>query len=121
MGLGELLDQVRQFYLDRLIAAAEKRSSHKTVVILEPALRNRSGEAGAEAELQLPLRKDLAILQDGAVKELLSIETKGMVSFEPITFDWGDSLRVSLGPFQWQQMAFRIPKHRGTDWQPLKE
>jgi hypothetical protein len=121
MGLGELLDQVRQYYLDRLIAAAEKRLSRKTTVILEPVLRSSSGEAVAAGELQLPLRKDLAVLQNGEVKELLTIETKGMLAFEPITFGWGDRLQVVLGPFQWQQMTFRLPQRKRTDWQPLKE
>jgi hypothetical protein len=121
MGLGELLDQIRQYYLDRLIAAAEERSSDKTTVILEPVLRNCNGEAVAEGELHLPLRKDLAILQNGVVKELLTIDTKGMLSFEPIAFDWGDSLRVSLRPFQWQSMILRMPRRKRADWQPLMD
>jgi hypothetical protein len=121
MGLGELLDQVRQYYLNHLIKAVEERSSSKMTIILEPALRNINGEAVGAGKLQLPLRRDLAVLQNGAVKELLTIDTKDMLSFEPITFDWGDSLRVSLGPFQWQSMILQIPLPKETDWQTLKQ
>jgi hypothetical protein len=45
MGLGELLDQVRQYYLDRLIAAAEARSSKRTTVILWKPFRPGTLEA----------------------------------------------------------------------------
>jgi hypothetical protein len=122
MGLGELLDQVRQYYLDRLMAAAEKKRFHKaTSVIFEPALRNSDGGAVVEGELQLPLRKDLAVLRNGAVTDLLTIDTKGMLSFEPIVFDWGDSLRVYLGPFLWQRMTLRMPVRKGVDWQSFTD
>lgn len=121
MGLGKLLDQVRQYYLDRLVAAAEEKARNKkTSVILEPALRNQDGVAVVEGALQLPLRKDVAVLQKGVVKELLTIDTQGMLSFEPIAFTWGKSLRVVLGPFQWQQMPFRIPHPRKKVWKPLQ-
>jgi hypothetical protein len=122
MGLGELLDQARQYYLERLIAAAEERCAKKnTSVILEPCLRSSDGTAAVEGKLQLPLRKDLAVLKNGAVKELLTIDTKGMLSFEPLAFDWGEGLRISLGPFQWQQLPFRMPHRRRADWQPFQE
>lgn len=122
MGVGEMLDRVRQYYIDRLMTAAESRSTRKAYsVILEPALRNSAGEVIVGGELQLPVRKDLAVVQNGVVKELLTIDTKGMLSFEPISFDWGDSLRVSLGPFQWQRMTLRMPLPKGTDWHLLKE
>jgi hypothetical protein len=119
-GLGEVLDQVRRYYLDRLVAAAKEKWSRNTTVILEPALRDSTGAAIREGELQLPLRKDLAVLKKGAVEELLTIDTEGMVSFEPVTFNWGDNLRVSLGPFHWQCMVFRMPRRKGTNWQALE-
>src|SRR5689334_16433026 len=101
MGLGELLDQIREYYLERLIAAAEEQSSKKRTVILEPALCNESGEVVAAGALQLPLRRDLAVVQKGEVTELLTIDTQAMLSFEPIAFTWGEGLKVTLGPFQW--------------------
>ena len=122
MGLGELLDQIRKYYLDQLIAAAEEELAKKsTSVILEGVLRSGDGTAVVAGELQLALRKDLAILEKGVVKKLLTIDTKRMLSFEPLAFDWAESLRVSLGPFQWQQMPLRIPCRERTDWQPLQE
>jgi hypothetical protein len=122
MGVGELLDQVRQYYLDRLIAAAEKKARGKTSsVVLEPAFRNRDGIVAVAGDLQLALRKDIAIVRNGEVKELLTVDTKGMLTFDPIAFDWGDGLRVSMGPFQWQQMPFRVPRRKAMGWQPLQD
>jgi hypothetical protein len=119
MGLGDLLDKIRQYYLDRYIATAEQRMANTADVVLEPALRNSDGEVVVEGELQLPLRIDLVVLQNGEAKESLTIDTDGMLSFEPISFDWSDSLQVSLAPFQWQQATLRMPVPRKADWQPL--
>jgi hypothetical protein len=122
MGLGELLDQVRHYYLERLMKAAQQQVSVKnTQVVLEPALRGEDGNPTVEGTLQLPLRKDLAVFQDGVVTKLMTIDTEGMLSFEPVSFDWDDGLQVRLGPFRWQAMPVRMPLRNKTDWQPLQD
>jgi hypothetical protein len=121
MGLGDLLDQVRQYYLDRFIAfAKEKRANKRASLLLEPVLRDRNGAAAVEGELQLGYREDLAVLENGAIREMFSLDTEGMLSFEPLRFDWGENLEVCLRRFQWQCMSLRVPQRKRANWLPLQ-
>jgi hypothetical protein len=107
--IGELLDQVRQYYVDRLIKIRDGLLvEQNTRLILEPELRGSDGVVVTEGVLQLPLRTDTAVIKDGGAKTL-SIDTERMLSFDPISFMWGAGLKVRLGPFQWQAMRLQVP------------
>jgi hypothetical protein len=122
MGLGELLDQIRQHYLDRLEAAAEQlRSAGGTEVVLEAALRTRDGSPAVEGTLGLPLRIDVAVIKDGEVSETLNVDTETMLSFDPLQFDWG-ALAVELHPFAWDAASFRLEGVEAEGgWRPLQD
>jgi hypothetical protein len=62
----------------------------------------------------------MAVIQDGGVKTL-SINTEGMLSFEPISFMWGAGLKVRLSPFRWQAMRLQMLLPETTRWQPLQQ
>jgi len=120
MHVGELLDQVRQYYLDRFINVRDELlAEQNSRLILEPELRGSDGAVVTEGALQLPLRTDFAVIKDGGTKTL-SIDTERMLSFEPISFIWGAGLEVRLGPFQWQAMRLQVPLPETTRWQPLQ-
>ena len=120
MRIGELLDQVRQYYVDQLLKAQNELLADESVrLILEPELRGSDGATVQEGTLQLPVRTDIAVLRK-EVPELLTIDTERMLSFEPISFMWGADLEVRLGPFQWQAMRLQVPLPQTTCWQPLQ-
>jgi hypothetical protein len=117
----ELLDQIRQYYLDRFIKTRDElRAEQNTRLILEPELRGNDGAVVTEGVLGLPLRVDMAVIKDGDAKTL-SIDTEGMLSFEPMSFMWGAGLKVCLGPFQWQAMRLQVLLPETTRWQPLQQ
>ena len=95
--VGELLDQVRQYYLDRFIKTRDELlAEQNTRLLLEPELRGSDGAVVTEGTLQLPLRMDIAVIKDGSAKTL-SIDTERMLSFEafqpPTILSVGDGAR----------------------------
>ena len=120
MRVGELLDQVRQYYVDRFIKSRDELlAEQNTRLILEPELRGSDGAVVTEGALQLPLRTDMAVIKQGGTTTL-SIDTERMLSFESISFMWGAGLEVRLGPFQWQAMRLQVQLPEPTRWQPLQ-
>jgi hypothetical protein len=124
MALGELLDQIRDYYVGRLVDAVNEHSAHDdTTVAHECAFRNSDGNIVTEGQLDLPARGDIFEIRAGAVTDSIQIDTEGMLSFEPLTFEWPeDNLSVDLGPFQWNWIQLRIyGLPRDADWKPLRE
>jgi hypothetical protein len=121
MRVGELLDQVRQYYLDGFIKVRDELlAEHNTRLILEPELRGSDGAVVTEGALQLPLRTDMAVIKDGGAKTL-SIDTERMLSFEPVSFRWGAGLNVRLRPFQWQAMRLQVLLPETRSWRQLQD
>lgn len=61
MGLGELLDRIRERYMAQLAKTAEALAQNPDAEILpETVLRDKDGVAVGEGLLSLPLRTDLA-------------------------------------------------------------
>lgn len=123
MALGQLLDQIRDYYVSRFIDAINEHSANDGVsVVHETAFCNAEGEIVTEGTLALPLRGDVLIIRDGMVSDSFQIDTKEMLSFDPITFDWPDNaFDVQLQPFQWNWMQVRIfGLPSDPDWQPLR-
>jgi hypothetical protein len=119
MGLGELLDRIRELYLAAFVAEAERRRRPGVRVQCESTLLTASGEPACEGALGLPLRVDLVVLSGGEVVEKHRVVSGRMIAFAPISFDWVGRLRVRLGPFFWDCLDFRIPAPPGADWGPL--
>ena len=121
--LGQLLDQIRDYYVSRFIDAINEYSSADGVTLAhEPAFCDANGDVVTEGELALPSRGDLLVIRDGAVSNSIQIDTDGMLSFEPIAFDWPENnLNVDLHPFQWNRMQLRIfGLKTDADWTPIR-
>lgn len=122
--LGQLLDQIRDYYVSRFIEAINEHPSADGVTLArEPAFCDSNGDVVTEGELAVPSRGDLLVIRDGAVSDSVQIDTAGMLSFEPIAFDWPENnLSVDLHPFQWNWMQLRIfGLKTDTDWAPIRD
>ena len=107
--LGELLDGVRAFYLDRFREQIEEcEADLAQQVIAEPVLLSEQGEPVREGAFQLAVRVDLVVLRDGECIDQLVVDTPQMLSFDPVDFTWEGSLRVQLGPFQWNMCPLAL-------------
>jgi hypothetical protein len=121
MGMGELLDRIRDQYLGQFTAAVKKLRRRRGVdVRSEVVLVGADGKPVGEGKLLLPLRLDLVVVSNGEVTGKWSVDSDRRLQFEPITFAWGDKLRVTLRPFPWDALTIRFPKPRGrSTWRPL--
>lgn len=122
--LGQLLDEIRDYYINRFIDAINEQSLADGVTLKhEPAFCDSNGDVVTEGELAIPSRVDLLVISDGAASDSILIDTDGMVSFEPIAFDWPENnLNVDLHPFQWNWMQVRIfGLKTNADWAPIRD
>lgn len=114
MNLGDLLQMIRQDYMDTLDAAAEEAGQ---AVVREPAIL-------PEAELGKDIWGDL---KSGS--RLIKVPTEGVFQFEErIIFGWGDELpgqpaplQVLVMPFAWDAASFTLTPaaNRTLDTEPL--
>lgn len=121
--LGQLLDEIRDYYVSRFIKAINEHSKVDAAnLVHEAALCNEDGEVFTAGELALPTRCDLLVIRDGTVSTSLLIDTDRMFSFEPIVFVWPENnLNVDLRPFQWNWMQVRIFGLKpDIDWTPIR-
>jgi hypothetical protein len=100
MNLTELLDSIRDHYLDRLTKAISEKIDSGATVATEVALRDETGVPKGDGVFDLPMRVDLADNTAGVVTESITIDTETMLSFDEVVFDW-EGLGVTLSPFQW--------------------
>jgi hypothetical protein len=122
--LGQLLDEIRDYYVNRFIDAINEQSLADGVTLThEPAFCDSNGDVVIEGELEVPSRVDLLVISDGAASDSILIDTDGILSFEPIAFDWPENdLNVDLHPFQWNWMQVRIFGLKiNTDWAPIRD
>ncbi len=119
--LGQLLDEIRDLYLETFFTAIESCGSDGSArVVAEVALSTADGEAIGEGPLGLPLRIDIAIVEDREVKETYRVDSERSLSFEPWSFEWRERLQVTLFPFQWDWCEAKIYGLCGSpDWKPL--
>ncbi len=121
MGLVELLEQIRTDFIDQFLAAIkEKKASEGVRVVSEPSLRDDEGSLAFEGEWQLPVRVDIAILQNDELSDMLNVEPKTIVAFDPVEFDWSKTLHVEMGPFAWQAFSIKMPNEPHYDWDPVQ-
>jgi len=121
MGLEELLQDIRNLYLESFVAEVQANAEDEEIeVALEPALRDDDGSSVTEGTLALPVRVDMAVFRDGEIESLGNIEVDEMYDFEPVEFVWGDGMAVQLLPFTWDAMSLVVPKRSDLDWTPLR-
>lgn len=109
MQLGELLDAIRDGYVDAYAAWAKDLAASRpdAELVLEPALLDSEGTVLREGDLDVGLRLD-GILIDGEAMEQLSFDSEKMVRFDPFAFDWNDRLTVDVSPFFWDSLDVEI-------------
>jgi hypothetical protein len=121
MAPGELLDEIRELYLDRYAEAIKNYRRNKSVkVFTEGALATSRGEPIGEGPLDLPMRIDIAVVKGGSVKESFRVDSELRLYFETFSVDWAEKLPVTLCPFQWDFCQARLfGLADSPDWKPL--
>ena len=119
MRLSELLEEIRTYYIQRLIGFADERRREGSDVVLEGAMVDAEGKIVREGPFSLPLRKDVALVADGAVTRVFSVDTDGMLTFDPIQFKWSNDLKITMEGFQWNWCRVMFAGPKKANWKPL--
>lgn len=122
MDLTELLEAIRQQYIDSLALALHEAGAEPGArLVSEAVLRNDNGEPVREGKLNLPLRVDAVVVKENQGFDTLSVDSTQVVSgFADIQFEWPGGLTVKLNPFAWDALRIYLPEaHVGMDWEPL--
>jgi hypothetical protein len=106
---GELLDQIRSYYLTRLTESwAELCTRPGVQVVREAVLRNSQGAVVREGAWLLPCRVDACVTQNGQAVDSVTVGTERIPSFAPVEFEWSGEFRVRLTPFAWDYCELRL-------------
>lgn len=108
MTLGDLLEMIRQDYIDHLTANAEDLQAEGAEVMFEPAFRDEKGEVSLEGSLKLPARVDL-LAKRGEAVESIQVAAEGVFKFDgSIDITWDNGTPVQVMPFAWDMMPVRM-------------
>ena len=106
MTLGDLLRQIREYYLIRFKKGLEEiQRSGKQSAISEEVLLTSDGKPARGGVLQLPMRVDLIVVENGRVVDSIRIDTEKMLTFAPFELIW-DGMSVCVSGFKWNEMRF---------------
>ena len=119
MTFTELLDSVRQHYLERFWAETSDREGEGNSVLLETASRMADGEVAREGVLDLPMRSDIVVVNDGQITDSILVDTEKMVSFSPFDLLWADKFPIRIGPFQWNYCPVVLRNTTSPNWDAL--
>lgn len=112
MTLGDLLEMIRQDYIDHLTANADDLKEDGAEVIFEPAFRDEKNEIAREGVLKLPARIDLLAKRgtaDGEALETVQVAAEGVFKFDgSIDIAWEGGMAVQVFPFGWDMMPVRM-------------
>lgn len=123
MRVGELLDRIRKQYVSLLLKSIEAERRDGVRVLTEVALRSHTGEPKREGVLGLPMRIDVVTVAQNTNEpetRCVSVDSKSMVRFEPLTYRWASKLTIQLRPFHWDSLTILLEHvDRTQDWRPL--
>jgi hypothetical protein len=120
MTVGELLDAIRERYLAQFRQTISEVEKSDMEAWVECAYRDEDGGLAREEALKLPLRLDIVAFADGEAKNKVRVDSKTMLSFEPIDFEW-TGIPTRLSPFHWDSCDIRVSGvPRGTDWSRVR-
>lgn len=122
MTLGDLLEMIRQDYIDHLTAAADDLQEDGAEVIYEPAYRDEKGEVALGGALKLPARVDLLVKKGNDV-DSTQVAAEGVFRFdESISITWDNGMAVEVLPFAWDMMPVRMEGITAeTNLEPLQQ
>ena len=126
MTLGDLLEMIRQDYIDHLTAMAEDLQAEGAEVMFEPAFRDDKGEVSLEGVLKLPARIDLLAKRtvDGAESvDPVQVAAEGVFKFDgSIDVAWENGMAVQVMPFGWDMMPLRMEGlGESANYEPLQQ
>jgi hypothetical protein len=98
MQLSELLETIRRPYVAQFELML--RSMHGSEILVEPAMRDRSGAPLQQGVLHLPVRADV-VLKGESGGSPMQIEPPSRVQFEPIELPNWNGLVAGVEPFEW--------------------
>ncbi|PZP40221.1 MAG: hypothetical protein DI585_01710 [Pseudomonas fluorescens] len=108
MTLGDLLEMIRQDYIDHMTAMADDLEEDGAEVMFEPAFRDDKGEVSLEGILKLPARVDL-LTKRGEAVEPVQVAAEGVFRFDDsIDITWDNGMSVKVLPFGWDMMPVRM-------------
>ena len=121
MTIGQLIDDIRGRYLAQFrerISDVEKAGME---AMRETAYRDEDGSLTRGGTLSLPLRLDIVGVADGEAKDTFGVDSKTMLSFEPIEFDWSGGMATRLAPFHWDACDIRVVgMSEVSDWSRVR-
>lgn len=124
MNLGELLDSIRDLYLEGVheTIAEHREDQTRGRLVLEPILHTEDGEPAHEGDLDLPMRADMFIVEGDEAIEV-SIDSGSMLDFEPFEFhiEAAQGPAFLMTPFVWDNLEITLNglDPTATDWSPL--
>lgn len=104
--LEKMLTQVRDHYVGMFEAALNELRGKGHALIIEPPAVNEAGELAREGVLDIGMRYDLAIEEDGAATPSQFAPSK-MLKFGPESF-FGAGLNIVLAPLRWDEAHLAI-------------
>ena len=126
MTLGDLLEMIRQDYVDHLTATAEDLEAEGAEVMFEPAFRDDKGEVALEGLLKLPARVDLLAKRTAEGTEAVEpvqVVAEGVFKFDgSIDVTWDNGMAVQVFPFGWDMMPVRMEGlAESASFEPLQQ
>lgn len=122
MTLGDLLEMIRQDYIDHLTASAEDLVEDGAEVKFEPAFRDEKNEVALDGALKLPARIDL-LAKRGEALETVQVAAEGVFKFDgSIDIKWEGGMAVQVFPFGWDMMPVRMEGlAKDVKYEPLQQ
>ena len=122
MTLGDLLEMVRQDYVDLLQETGGELAASGGKVVYEVPFRDENGEITTEGALNLPARIDLAVARGDEI-EPVQVEAEGVFRFDgSVDLTWENGMAVQVFPFGWDLMPVRLEGlGAAPDWTPLQQ
>ncbi|MBX2800462.1 MAG: hypothetical protein KTR31_22480 [Myxococcales bacterium] len=111
--MSELLERIRTLYVEQL-ARALAETEHAQG---EVALRHGTGEIGREGALDLGMRIDVVVVQDGEALRQFHVASSTRMQFEPVSVQY-DTIQLELRPFAWDGATLQLTG-QSLDLQPL--
>ncbi len=104
--LFDLLNDVRENYVQQFEQALDELREQGHSVIIEPPMLNEAGELAREGALNLGGRYDLAVLE-GETASPSMFSPGRMLDFDPVSFE-GGGLTIVIAPFPWDGASISI-------------
>ena len=115
LAIGFLLDDIRNTYLSLVRTRISDACNSQRRVIVEPSLRNSSGELVCEGHFDLPMRVDMYFLNSDSIGNSAHVDSPLLPEFAPFPVHWNSQMTVTIAPFCWDSCDFLLRKSISQD------